>query len=371
MATGLFVCGNLDKQSEMTVRCVMEPIIETVDDLVIFDWAKTKLEKTVQNIHEAKLVKYRIEDCKDWREIRDMYKRLLKENDIDTFIIFKVVLSAGFKRGDMGKVIGFKNKLKQGDMTTSFNYMSSKVLLAKYMFVEVASRICDNVYHFVLDPQEASFTDTIKFKHFERLYGMNNKTHRFMPCFEYGLSKNGFTLDKEIDFVFYCSAATEDRAHIAAAKDKLEAVKGWDVQINIPRGKQVGEKKTTPLSQSKYYERLAGSKYTACVRAYDETAFSLYRFLEALAHGCLSFVFSDCCIDDVETTFPQIHKIISDYLIVDSFKQIRDNIRNWPEKKRLGLLKKIRQTDDWQQAIKLSYLKDCWGKLDGINVKGR
>lgn len=369
MAVGLFVCGNLDKQTEMTVKCVLEPIIKAIDNLVIFDWSVHSLERMVSNINQVKLVKYNINECKDWLEIVKLYKSLLRDNDIDTFIIFKVVLSNGFKRGDMGKIRGFKSNLRKGKLTTAFNFVSSKVLLSKYMFVEVASKLCDSVYHFVLDPQEASFEDVLDFNHFEKLYGMNNKDHKFMPCFERGLRENGYVLDKEIDFVFYCSAATKDREHIANIKDKLESIDKWDVQVNIPRGKQQGDKKVTPLPQRKYYEKLAKSRYTTCIKAYDETAFSMYRFLEAFAHGCLSFVFDDCCLTDVRLTFPQIHDIMKQYLIVKSFNEIRKNIEDWPESKRLGILNKISQTDDIKRVTKMSYVKECWGKLNGVETR--
>lgn len=368
MATGLFVCGNLDKQTVMTTKCVIETLVETIDGLVIIDWSKQKLKGMIDNIADCKHVQFDVEKCKDWREIRELYRGILRDNNIDNLIVFKVVLAGGFKATDMGRVDGLHKALKNGDLTCGFNFASAKAILIKYFFVEVASKVCDNIYHFVLDPQEAEFEKVLKFKNFERLYGMARDGFRFIPCFEYKLNKYGYSLNKRNDFVFYCSAATDDRKHIADLKDKLEAIPNWDVQINIPKGQQKEEKKTTPLSQKQYYQKLAESRYTCCIVAYEKSAFSLYRLYEALAHDCLSFVFTECCLDDVKATCPEVYEIIKKYLLVDTFKEIKQKIDTWPESKRLEIINLLKNTNDWKKATDIEYVKDCWSKLDGINI---
>lgn len=325
----LFLCGKIEDSSVMTTKCVIDTLTKVIDNLVIIDpFTGNKLKKMLPEGTE--IIKYDVRNLGGWKEIYKYNRNLLESNNIDTMIIFKVVLSKGFKCGDMGQIKGFQKKRKENDMY-GFNFNQTKNILTKFSLVESASKICENVYHFILDPQEASFEDVCNFKHFEKLYGMNRDGYKYMPCFEYGVNKEAKHIEKTVDFVFYCSAVTEDRAYIANIKDKLESIDGWDVRINVPKAN------IRPLKQNEYYDKLASAKYSLCIPAYNKTAFSMYRFIEAACNDCICFIHKDVCLNDVKNTFPDIYDIMVEYLIVDNFKHIKYNIKNITEQERLDI----------------------------------
>jgi hypothetical protein len=227
------------------------------------------------------------------------------------------------------------------------------------MFIWRASFKCKHIYNFVLDPQEPDYRLVINFKNYKILYGMQRKDMTYMPCFEYGVMKecDGFDKTKIINFMFYCGAVTEDRKFIADRKFELESIDGFDIRI-FRRGER-------PVDQEEYYRNIAKSRYTCCIKAYDETAFSMYRFIEALVNDCLSFVFYDCCLDDVENTFPDIYDIIMRYLLVNDFDEIIDNVNNWKESKRLRIINMLKETKSYKRFTDINFIKKRWAKLDG------
>lgn len=356
----LFLCGKIDDSSIMSTKCVINTLLKVIDGLVIIDpFAGNKLKKIVTDGTE--IIKYDVKNLGGWKEIYKYNRELLESNNIDTMIVFKVILAEGFKHGDMGQILRFKRERKQNDII-GFNFNQTKNVLTKFSLVESASVICTNVYHFILDPQEASFEDVCNFNNFKKLYGMKRDGgYKYMPCFEYGVNENAKHIEKKKDFVFYCSAVTEDRAYIVKIKDKLESIEGWDVRINVPKAK------VKPLKQNEYYDKLAEARYSLCIPAYNKTAFSMYRFIEAACNDCLCFIHKDVCLDDAKNTFPDIYNIMVEHLIVDNFKHVRRNIKSVSENDRQDILRKIKSTKSWNKIMELENIRKMWSKLEGIN----
>ena len=356
---GIFINGKLEDASIMSTKCTLETMLSVIDDVVVIDVFKgNKLKNILPD--GTKFVKYLPNDLDGWKSIEEYATNLLVENKIDTLIVFKNILANRYKCDNMGMVKNFDKKIKQND-TFSFNFKQSKDIYTKYMFVKCAANVCKNVYQFILDPQEPALETYIKFDNFKRLYGMNRIGYTFMPCFEYGVNKYAEHIEKEIDFIFYCSAVTSDRQYIANQKEKLESIDNWDIQINVSRSK------IRPLKQNEYYHKLAQSRYSLCIPAYDKTAFSMYRFIEALCNDCLCFIHKNVCLTDAKLTFPDIYDIMIKYLLIDNFKDIRKKIESMPESKRLEIIEKIKSTNSWKKIMDIDLIKRRWSKLKGVN----
>lgn len=59
----------------------------------------------------------------------------------------------------------------------------------------------------------------------------------------------------------------------------------------------------TSVKKEVYLNFIKASNYTFILPAYDETCFSIYRFIESLWNDCLPLLHTDCNIEDVNTSF--------------------------------------------------------------------
>lgn len=57
------------------------------------------------------------------------------------------------------------------------------------------------------------------------------------------------------------------------------------------------------ITHNEYLARLRASRFTYIIPAYDPQCFSIYRFIEALGHGCLPLIHSNCNVTEVEDSF--------------------------------------------------------------------
>lgn len=366
MAVGLFICGNVEPGQYQVVSGILETIISIVDEhVVFFDLYKTdRVAKIVSNLAECDVVKLDISHCKDWKEVLGYYGDVLKDNNIDTLFFTKCVIFGGFNKYNGGVVKNLKKAFKAGNFRHSWTFQSTKTILSKFLFVLKASNVCQNVYHYVVDPQEFVFQDFVKFKNFERIYYLDRSFEGCKLGFlhEHKLISEATVRDKTADFVFYATAVSKRRQFIADAKEELESTPNWDCMIIV--AKSLGAKeRTAAISQDEYFDKLSVAKYTLVIKSYDETTFSSWRFIEAAARGCLPFVHKDVCLIDCESTYPTIAKIIRKYLIVDDFAHVADNIESWPEKKRLKLLEMILQSDDWAKISTKAQIAAQWREL--------
>lgn len=59
----------------------------------------------------------------------------------------------------------------------------------------------------------------------------------------------------------------------------------------------------TLINQDEYVEKLKQSKFTFMLPSYDETCFSIYRFIDAIYSDCLPIIHKDCNIKEVEKSY--------------------------------------------------------------------
>jgi hypothetical protein len=374
MAVGLFICGNVEPGQNQVVSGILETLINMIDDrIVFFDLYKTdRVAKIVSNLDRCEVVKLDIKPYEDWKQVMDYYKEVITASGIDTLIFTKCVIFGGFTKYDGGVVRNLRKAFKAGNFKHSWTFESTKTILSKFLFVLSSSKICNNVYHYVVDPQEFVFQDFVRFKNFERIYYLDRGYEGCKLGFlhEHKLIEGAETKEKTTDFVFYATAVSKRRQFIADAKEELETTPNWDCRIIVT--KALGAKERIhAISQNEYFDKLSMARYTLVIKSYDETTFSSWRFIEAAARGCLPFVYSDVCLTDMERTFPQITKIIRKHLLVEDFAHVARNIQEWPEEKRLKAIKAIQSTDDWKRISDVGMIVKQWDDLalPGVSVK--
>lgn len=355
---GIYIEGKITPNDEMSTAAVVNTICKVIPDCkVINTYRSNKLVK-ILDVDYDRLIYYDISQVKEigWKAQYKLAKQLLIDNNIDTMIVFKSIIMSGQKHGEMHQIERFRRRRKEDDFVYMKHAMST-TQYCKYLMVEAGAAVCNKNYEFILDPQEPHWGDLYRDIDYKYLYGMQRKDqYIYMPCFERGVQDMVGYMDttKKYDMMFFCSCLTKDREFILEYKDKLESIPNSKIQINT--------RKVKPLGQRDYYELVAQSKYSMCIPAYDKTAFSMYRFVEALCVDCLCFIHKDCCLDDVKETFPDIYEIMEKYLVYD-FDGIISKIGKLTDKDRNDIIKMIKETESWKRFSDLKFIERRWKKL--------
>ena len=105
---------------------------------------------------------------------------------------------------------------------------------------------------------------------------------------------------KEKDFVFGFTIFSK------CERDKrldsiLSIVNNFENRAFYIRNEKTGE--NTFLKTDDYFDEIRKSKYTLVIPPYDESCFSIYRFIESLGMDCLPLIHPDCKTSDVEKSF--------------------------------------------------------------------
>lgn len=362
MRVALSINGLIEASQVAIVRAFIETIASAVDELLIFDHLSgNKLRNIVKHVDNLTFVKLDISEFDEWNAVLKYYKSVIIEFKVDVFIFYKMMLSSLFNHENTNIVKRLNECTSTGEAyRTGMNYSIAKSIMQRFLLIKAAASKCKMVYHYVLDPQEAKLEKLLEFKQFKRLYFMKREGFKFIPALEpslFWLCQDLVEGYRENEFVFYCSAVTDDRKYISKRKEQLEAVANWDVRINIAgRGSK-------PLNQIEYYKKLANSRFTLCIPAYNKTAFSMLRFHEAIFCGCLPLVEHKCILDDVRNTFPAVCDIIERELIVKGFKGVANVIETMDEQKRLNILQKILKTPGYIVLTDLKLVSNAWKKL--------
>lgn len=349
--------GVLDKQSSNMTKYSLNALCEIFgDDNVLFiDFYRgNKLQKICGEQH-----RYVKTNFDDWVDYADGYRKmvkLLEDNNIDKVIWYRQGLSANYRSDNYGIAKSFEKQIANKDYKLS-SYMSTRAIHCKYILMKAMSRYCDVVTQFLIDIQEFVFDTTMKFKgKFYKIYLAQVKGFIFMPTFELGLSLyHKPNIKKDNDFVFWCTAKTNDRAYLAERKSELESL-GYDIQI-------VCRNETTAISEEEYDNKLAHSLFTLAVPAYATEHFSIWRIIEALANDCLCLILSLCNLNDLQKTFPDIYQIvIDDGLIIKDFSDIKDKIADLKPKHN-EIIKKLKSTGSYLKITNLDYCRRRWFKM--------
>lgn len=351
---GILLAGQIEKGQEMITKYMLQSLYDLFDDAVILTTMKYKLNKFV----DAKIIRIPIleesnvdaffEDCTD----------LIKKNNLDTIIVVKHTMLDDCKRGNQGgydrtsdNIINYY--LKNENIRYKLNYRTKLAIINKMVFIKFAMLKHLKVIHYCFDP----FEPIIQCK--KRVGLLSDDITDYIPCYESAMIKDGFSLAKENDLLFYCSAMTDDRKWIADKKQGLEDDNNFRCKTDIKiLTRETKSKKE--VKQANYYKLLAASRYTLIIPSYDIKSFSIIRFIEAVSHCCLPFVLDRCNINALANDFPDFKKIIEKYLVVHNFKDIDRTISGFTEDKRLAIIEQIKESDDWKRVKSVKFLKKKW-----------
>lgn len=354
---GVYIEGKVTPNDEMSTAAVVNTICAARPDAVVIHTYRGSKARRLFDVPESRLLFYDISQCESWREQYKLAKKLLEENGIDTLIVYKNIIIKGQKNGDMSQIERFIRKRKLDDRCY-MSFAMSKAQYSKYLMVEAGNFVCNKVYEFLLDPQEPHWGDLYTPDRFKYLYGMQRSgRYIYMPCFEYGVQRltAGMNMLKMYDFTFFCSCLTKDREFILEYKQVLESIPNSNVRIN--------QSKMKPMPQRSYYELVAQSKFSMCIPAYDKSAFSMYRLIEALVVDCICFIHKDCCLTDVENTFPDIYKLICDHGLIVGFEDVPERIKRLTDNDRYDIINNIKNTKSWRQFSDLGFIERRWSKI--------
>lgn len=182
------------------------------------------------------------------------------------------------------------------------------------------------LHHLIIDPMEADlsiFTDRPVTKHFVHKFKDAKVNPFIIYTFAKGLQEAQMLPKKKFDFTFGLTAFDYDRKLIV--NQMLQCIKSnEDSFMNSNFYYYVinhdGSKTDTRISYTDYLRQLELSKCTLVVPAYDQNTFSVHRFVESIAQGCIPLIYKasyEAGFDD-----PELLEIIQTHLLVDKLEDL-------------------------------------------------
>lgn len=156
------------------------------------------------------------------------------------------------------------------------------------------------LFHFILDPQEVDMSLFSNGKKVTSIFAHqlpNAVSHPFI-LYNFADSLKAYTLmslndlrktfeTKKNQFVFGLTAFNQQRIDIV---NQCKHLNGEDIKFYY-YGTFDGEVIDTRIKYSDYLKELDSSLSTLVIPAYDPTSFSLHRFIESLANGCIPLIY--------------------------------------------------------------------------------
>lgn len=359
MAVGLWLNGAFQRHIELLISYFFMTANDVIDDVVIFDKFS---HATFRNAIGVPVTRVDTSFHGSWQNKLDDAISVLEYNVIDTLIIFKTDLRDNFR---YKKETGGRTLVNGShrDDTYSSTFLSSKAQLENLKFVEAASIVCDNIYQYALDPDEARLDVLFNFKNFARLYFNECKMQNsiFIPYHEYSMIREYVQIDTDDKslFCFHATANNDRRKWLADMKEELESEPLYNCKIKVRNSRGTSY-------QREYMQVLQHSLYTLVIDSYDPDAFSWPRFFEAACCGCLPFVMSDCNLQDIEAIYPDVCDIIRSELFVDDFADMQAKMKSMNESTRRQLVSDIMNSDSVKKITDYGWMHDCWSQLKGL-----
>ena len=295
-----------------------------------------------------------------WFEYREAVKKMLRDNDIDTLFIFAPAMMKGLNIDSLSMARTCLNGYKKSDVY-GMNFNTAIQQYVYIHFIAAASEVCDNVYHYIVDPTEPDYSQLFDFNHYRNMYYLSLKRQNsiVMPFYEYGLKNYcTFDCDKNFEFIFGASALMPSRDYLREAKDYFEQHEGWDCNIITKANRDV-------RPQGQYFWDIAHARYSLVVPSYDVHTFSIQRLFECAFNDCLAFVLKSCDLQDV-SCFPDIVDIIMSELLIDSIYDVDAKIASFAETKRKQVVCDIMNSESIKKITNLDWLRDRWQSLRGL-----
>lgn len=355
--TGILI-GAINKRNKKLVAYILNQLYEFVDDLIIFDLNKSnKIQKMCPGI-EA--IKVNVEDCNNWEEIEDKLSDYLLDNNIERIFTLCLPILSTLNRFDQSTLSGFKKKRAE-DNRYCFNVIMLKSALVRVLSMEIFSKLSINTYQIIIDPQEFSYNNAFEYNIHKSLFILNRDDMKYAPLYEHKMFEEVANAEKELDLFFIGTAFNKCREYIFDLEKYFSKFDSIFFKV-VTSGKS-----KEMVAQDAYYERLSKARYTLIIPSYDTSSFSIIRLFEAINNNCVPLVLSTCCLEEVKATFPKIHKIILENLIVNT-GDIKDRINNYDKDKKL--IDKIKQTKEFRKITRYDSVKKYYNKLLGGNQNG-
>lgn len=354
----VFLAGTINKGQELITRNIIAGISRCLNVIVIDTFGSNKLEKLLVG-ENVRFIKYKGAGLKNWNEIEKYNKKFIVENKIKRFIFIKHFLVTGVRNGEETTLIRFFKSYKENPRS-GFSYVSLKKVLCCSLLIKNVIESGATVMSFSIDPLEPNYNNMIPGNKVKNLFISVRDGYTYMPCYEYVMNEAAQAEDmrKTNEFVFYCTCFSERREHMLKYRNMYDGVPGYDVKIIGRNDRNKDCKK-----QESYYSLISSSKYTLCIPAYDETSFSIIRFLEAVCRNCLCLVLKSCNLDEVLFTFPDIYDIINKRgLIVDNLGDIPKKIQELGPAREV-ILWEIKNSRSFRKIMNPDLVKARWEKL--------
>ena len=347
----LMVGRTLNKRVTYEIRNKIAGISLATDLTIVDTFKGNKLQSLLKGI-KCKFIKYNVSGLDNWNEIEQYNKAFIEKYGIQNFMLVGLDMMTGIKFDDRKQIERILSRY-QKEPTIGLNYVSTRKVFEKVMFVKNCAEAGINTMHFVIDPQEAIL-------HAKRFYKLRREGCEYLPSYELFLITDGIEVcndDRKYNVVFGCGAQTKDREWILKIKNRLESIPKSKIAILTKENANEG------IPQKDYVESLREARFTFVIPSYDRTTFSIVRFLEAIKQGCIPLVFSNCCLLEVKDTFPQIYKVIAKSLLVENVGEIKQKIKNMTLKEMKQIQIEIMHDKKLRNAISAKHMREEYEKV--------
>lgn len=341
----------LEERVQEEIRNKLAGITASTEMTVINNFRSKKLVNMLPDV-PVNVVNYSLLNGNTWSEIEESNKKFLIENKVKNLMVIGFNMLSSIKYGE-NKLFEDFLQYYVNEPQYKMKFMMTLKMYAVLVLVKNAIECRCNVFHFVIDPQEIDFGEVLKTDKVKRLYKLKREGCLFAPSYEMKLMKEKYlsASKRKYDFLFYCGAQTEDRHYIVEKKSELESIPNSDVKIIMK------ENNKEKVSQREYYNLLKQARFTLVIPSYDKTTFSIVRFLEAVANGCLPLVWKDCCLEEVKNTYKSLYDIISRFLLVDDLCDIERKMNELGEEGRRKAIMLIFKSKELNAVINEDIMK--------------
>lgn len=347
----------LEERVQEELKNKLAGIAASTEMTVINNFKSKKLVNMLPDV-PVSVVNHSLLSGNDWREIEENNRKFFKENKVKNLMVIGFNMLSSIKYGENKSFEDFL-QYYVNEPQYKMKFMMTLKMYAMLVFIKNAIDCGCMVYHFVIDPQEIDFGEVLKTDKVVRLYKLKREGCLFAPSYEMKLMKIRYlsTYSRKYDFLFYCGAQTEDRDYIVEKKSELESIPNSDVKVITKANNK--EK----VSQREYYNLLKQARFTLVIPSYDKTTFSIVRFLEAVANGCLPLVWKDCCLEEVKNTYKTLYDIIQRFLLVDDLGDIKGKMEMLGEEGRRKAIMLILKSKELNAVMNEEVMRKRYDKL--------
>lgn len=245
-----------------------------------------------------------------WAKYEEQMKRIISK--FDEVIILDFIHMGNLREDNVEEFYKTIKRIKE-DKFYGTNFSMSVASIRYQSFVNCCLELNVKIKQFVIDTQELNFLLLDKDILRTHYYNCKDKGLVYLPRLGFTLEKllRNNEKEKECQFNFYCTATTKDRKYVHRLKENFDKyISNGTFNIYCKENKTV-------LKQDEYYKMLSKTKFSLIIPPYDKKAFSYSRLIECIVNNCVPLVYSKCCLNDIEKTFPQLYKYINKKLIVD------------------------------------------------------